>query len=273
MYRGFNLKLTDALDNGITHKELLKILDNEYFQDLENDIYLEKGKDLFNEHKKQIITDLGKFTLPNKSLDGSEIQNNWFPTIKADIFLSHSHKNEALALRLAGWLYERYKLKTFVDSAIWGNSNELLKKIDNEYSWTDFDKKSTYSYEKRNLSTSHVHLMLLMAINKMINNCECIIFLNTPNSISSKDTIDKTSSPWIYSEIELTRTIKPQIPIRFYLQEISKGLTLEDRSTNKTPIIKLDIEYPVNSTHLTDLSIEILKNLKKIRMKIKALMF
>lgn len=45
MYRGFNLKLTDALDNGITHKELLKILDNEYFQDLENDIYLEKGKD------------------------------------------------------------------------------------------------------------------------------------------------------------------------------------------------------------------------------------
>jgi len=27
MYRGFNLKLTDALDNGITHKEFLPSLE------------------------------------------------------------------------------------------------------------------------------------------------------------------------------------------------------------------------------------------------------
>ena len=44
----------------------------------------------------------------------------------------------------------------------------------------------------------------------MIDKTECFFFINTPNSISTKQSIEepKTFSPWIYSEIEISRLIK-----------------------------------------------------------------
>ncbi len=42
--------------------------------------------------------------------------DNWFPSIKSDIFLSHSHKDEDTALKIAGYLKNNHKLEVFVDS-------------------------------------------------------------------------------------------------------------------------------------------------------------
>ena len=42
---------------------------------------------------------------------------------------------------------------------------------------------------------------------QMIDSCECIIFLNTPNSVKPREVIDKLVSPWIYSEIGVTKLI------------------------------------------------------------------
>lgn len=145
MYRGFNLQF--ALD-----------YDSKYYQ---------IGKELLSDQKNQVQTNLNKFLLPNKSLNGTDIQENWFPEIDAHIFLSHSHTDTTTALILAGWLKEQFQLNTFVDSTVWGYANDLLKIIDNAYCLNPVG--NTYSYEKRNYSTSHVQLMLASALNKMID--------------------------------------------------------------------------------------------------------
>ena len=67
-----------------------------------------------------------------------------------------------------------------------------------------------YSYKERNLSTSHVHMMLACALAQMMDSCDCVIFLNTPSSVMPDDTIKKTESPWIYQEIAFSRLIRRQ---------------------------------------------------------------
>ena len=222
MYRGFNLKGS--------------LTPHKFFQDI--------GNDLFVEQQQQVQKKLNKFLLPNNSLNGTEIQENWFPEIDAHIFLSHSHEDEETALILAGWLYRNFGLKTFIDSTVWGYSHDLLKIIDNTYCLNPGGE--TYSYEKRNYSTSHVHLMLAAALNKMIDSCECIFFMNTPNSISSNADTERTSSPWIYTEIVVTQTIQKKTPDRLRAQTrtFSKGENL-----NEGP----KIEYELELSHLREL--------------------
>lgn len=55
------------------------------------------------------------------------MQSYWFPKINADIFLSHSHKDEKLIIAFAGWLKDTFNLDVFIDSCIWGYSNDLQK--------------------------------------------------------------------------------------------------------------------------------------------------
>ena len=67
-----------------------------------------------------------------------------------------------------------------MDEVIWGSADGLLKAIDNQ-----FCKKGdgTYDYNKRNLTTSHVHAMLTTAILNSIDKSETVIFMNTDNPV------------------------------------------------------------------------------------------
>lgn len=160
---------------------------------------------LFSEHKQKTHLCLHRYITQDGIIDGDMIQNDWFPEIAADIFISHSHDDEDSALHLARLLYDRFKLVSFIDSYVWGYANDLLREIDNKYCKTNND---LYDYNKRNYSTSHVHMMLMTALNKIIDKTECIFFLNTKNSIVLEDIGNSTLSPWIYGEIEITRTIE-----------------------------------------------------------------
>ncbi len=166
----------------------------------------EAGQKLWNENATQVRTKLETFLRNDGSLDGSEMQKNWFPQVDADVFISHSHQDQMLAIRLAGWLSRHFSLRPFIDSCVWGNSEFLLKLIDDEYCLNP--GRETYSYEKRNRSTSHVHMMLSVALTKMIDNTESAWVLNTQNSITSKDVVERTQSPWIFSEISTMRLIR-----------------------------------------------------------------
>lgn len=53
-------------------------------------------------------------------VDGTKVQNDWFPQINADIFISHSHIDEELAQALAGWIHDTFGLRCFIDSNVWG---------------------------------------------------------------------------------------------------------------------------------------------------------
>jgi hypothetical protein len=159
-----------------------------------------KGLALSAENSRLVRTALNTFLIDGK-LDGTEMTAHWFPEIKADVFVSHSHKDRRLALMFAGWLSTIFHVTPFVDSDVWGNSADLLKEIDDALCLSPGG--NSYSYEKRNESTSHVHMMLATALAKVIDNTECVIFISTPNSITPAEAVEKTCSPWIFYELAM----------------------------------------------------------------------
>ena len=142
-----------------------------------------------------------------------KMEEDWFPKIDADVFISHSHKDAELAKSFADWLYDSFGIKAFIDSCVWGYADELLAQIDKKYCVLMRDesgKVKSYDYQKRNGSTAHVHMLLNTALQKMIDKTECLFFLNTPNSVNL-DTISReteTFSPWIYGELEFSRMVR-----------------------------------------------------------------
>lgn len=196
MYRGFQVKLHQSA----------QIFDGE-FED-----YLQAGRKLLKKHQSEVQSVLDNFLLSDGSIDGSRMQENWFPQIKADIFISHSHQDENLAIALAGWLYQKFGLESFIDSCVWGYADYLLKLLSETYHEYS-DPRDFISLHR--FVSSHVDMMLSVALNQMLDNTECLFFLNTPKSISIDAPIEETtSSPWIYSEIAMSRLIRKQIPER-----------------------------------------------------------
>lgn len=212
------------------------------------DNYYKSGKRIFNHHKANVKKQIDFYAGADSYLLGTNIQDDWFPAIDADIFISHSHENKKLAISLAGWLYDLLGLTAFVDSCIWGCSNDLLKVIDDKYCYNR--RSGTYDYGKRNHSTSHVHMMLCMALNKMIDKTECLFFINTPESLEVSDDIEfkHTASPWIYAELQISRVIRQQRPNRFLMKRNIKRPLVENSK-------KLRVKYNVDLTHLVDLRI------------------
>lgn len=191
--------------------------------------YYDIGLADFAQDRVLVKETLDKFTFEDSSLDGASIQAEWFPQTKADIFISHSHFDERLAITLAGWLSSEFKLKAFVDSCIWNYSNKLLWNLDKKVSYDE--SKGTFSYEKRNETTSHVHMMLSTALSMMIAKTECLFFLNTPNSLKAIKGKEKTQSPWIYSEIAIAQLLPVTLPPRkkIFVEHLEKGGELESK--------------------------------------------
>ncbi|ESU34124.1 hypothetical protein G3A_02690 [Bacillus sp. 17376] len=157
-------------------------LDNQFLSH-----YKGAGEVTYNQQKKYVQKKLDRFILDDGSLDGSALQQDWFPEVKADIFLSHSHGDQKLTMAFAAMLKEQFGLTAFIDSCVWGYANDLLKKIDDVYCRNK--KGDMYDYDQRNFSTSHVHMMLSAAFTKMMDKAECLIFVNTPNSITTSDVV------------------------------------------------------------------------------------
>lgn len=235
MYRGFNL-----------------LLEKNSFSEGDFEAFKEEGSKSSSSQKTSIVETIKSFVRNDGSLDGSMMQANWFPQIEADIFISHSHKDKDLAHALAGWLKETFGLTAFIDSCVWGCANELLKMIDDEYCYQI--KTNTYNYQKRNRSTSHIHMMLSVALTQMIDNTECLFFLNTPNSITPNTIINQTESPWIYSEIAMSRLIRKK-----ELKEYRDMAVTESQKVFAEGGT-LNVRYDLPTEHLTEIDTDILES-------------
>lgn len=233
MYKGYNLKLSEG-DFGNTFEDWYK-----------------KGLALYKDKCAKVEECIGKFKNADGSLNGSAMQSNWFPAIKADVFLSHSHKDEKLAIALAAYFDKVFGLSTFIDSCLWGYCDRMLEILDHHYCYDEASK--TYDYKLRNLTTSHVHMMLSTALTQMMDSCECVILLNTPNSIKPEDTLNKVVSPWIYSELAATLLLRSRTP-----QE-HRGVqaVLEQREFNHRPIV---IEYNIKTDHLISINAQLIED-------------
>ncbi|MDN3706287.1 hypothetical protein QW060_17145 [Myroides ceti] len=142
-----------------------------------------------------------------------------------------------------------------------GNSKNLQKIIDEKYS-KNLDEK--YIYDKVLYASSHVHMMLNAALMQMIDACECIIFVNTPYSVKPRDVVNKVVSPWIYSKIGMTKLTRKKELKEYRVQPIFES----DRTFSD----KLNIEYNLDTDHLTKLSINDLNNWKNNFTKFKSLL-
>lgn len=198
MYSKFNYIISDKFYNN-TLKE-----------------YYTEGENFLKKQKQEFKNSFYKYITPDGIINGSALKNFWFEITNKEIFISHSHKDIDKAIALAGWIYKTFKLECFIDSCSWGYCDELLKELDDNYCYDDDSK--TYNYKSRNYTTSHVHMMLSTALSNMMNKTECIIFLNTSNSINITDEINEiqkseyTFSPWIYYELSMMTLIKSTLP-------------------------------------------------------------
>jgi len=227
MYRGFNLKI--ELDALTINK------------------HRANGLSIQNEYKSNILKSFEEIVKRGGQLDASKIESLFFPQIEADIFISHSHKNVDEVMALAGLLNQKLGLKIFVDSCVWESARDLQKILDDEHSWFD-QSQTTYSYQAVGKSSSHAHMMLSVALSKMINATECIFFYNTPESIIPFNNADSTTSPWIYSEIALTQIIQKRVPQRRKTQETK--LFTERGYVNES----LELRYQADLGHLSILN-------------------
>lgn len=169
-------------------------------------------------------------------IDGSDLSSLNFPfdqdennPIHYDVFISYSHNDEQYARYLYWFLTSQCKLSVFLDSTIWHSADALLKAIDDAYCKNTSSR--TYSYQKRNYSTSHVHTLLSMAMLTAIERSECFIFIESENSATLKDGLSNCSlSPWIYQESMFADVLPRVKPSRFdgTLRMITKSFALVD---------------------------------------------
>lgn len=213
-------------------------------------LYL-RGKSRYDANKELIHSNLSSYIRPDGQIDGGSMIKNWFPTVNNHIFLSHSHADEELAIAFSQWLFENFKIKAFIDSTVWGYADMLLKQIDNEYALMSNGK---FSYSLRNRTTSFVHNLLSASLSNIIDKCECLMFLNTPNSIIPQPEREETSSPWIFYELQQSNVIRKYIErIRYF----SEGGILAEAKEFKTVL-------PIQTSHLIKLNGKLLYNWKKI---------
>lgn len=213
MYKGFKVELTHGF--GVIS-----------YQSLGQEIIGQQGAAAKRCLDNYINPDTG-------ALIGDALEKDWFPVSAYDVFISHSHEDLDEVEAFVGWMQEKLGVSVFVDSAVWESADELLSKMDERYSLDR--ERIAYDYRRRNFSTSHVYIMLAMALVKVINQTECFMFVNSLNSV--KDAV--TRSPWIYAELMFANMIEKRVPKRL-TSEWSSGVLTHRRK-------QLEIEYDVYS--------------------------
>lgn len=204
--------------------------------------YVTLGNELYSQNEDEVRQCLSTFISEDGIINGSALKEHWFSISQKDVFISHSHNDLNRVKAFAGWLYDCFGLTAFIDSASWGYCDDLLQKIDDRHCYNP--KTNTYNYKKRNYTTSHVHMMLSTALTEMIDNTECIIFFNTPESIKISTELKKvekkeaTFSPWIYHELSMTTMLRNKKPDR--KMQIIEHSNFDSRD-------KIEIEYDVSA--------------------------
>lgn len=187
MFRGFELKISES----------------SFSEDYDPDaIFKNKGlnqkSDFQRNYEKmlQSVTEDARFFI-----NGNEIEDIWFPKDVGHyhMFLSHSHDDKDLAVSIAGLLKQKMNLDVFIDSLVWGFRDQLVHLL--------YDKTGRRNDTVSSIC-SHVDCMLTKSLIEMMDSCECLLFLNTSQSVSIKDAVKHTHSPWIYAELEASRFLR-----------------------------------------------------------------
>ena len=189
---------------------------------------------------------LKRVTDENGIINGSELRDNVFPIEKEehfDVFISYSHNDEENAYGLYKYLTDK-GLHVFLDSTVWYSADKLQLAIDEQYSQIPIPGVR-YEYAKTQLSASHVHAMISMAILEVIDRSELCIFLKSDHSLTLAEGMENhTLSPWIYEELSYFRKIRVTVPERLEKYQVR----LINTNSNNLDLIleQLKVQYNIN---------------------------
>lgn len=217
MYRRFQITLTSE-----SQPLFANVIQYDSDQLVIKEKLIQKLKELYDQDKN--------------SINAKDIEDDWFPTLDYDIFISHSHGDETLAQGLANWLDSSLGLKAFVDSKVWGNRTDLIKEL----------VQQPYCEHCPDVITK-VDTILKIALTKMIDKTECFFFLNTNNYLPRPN---ETDSAWIYYELETVDKIRCKKPFRQiqsqHFQTVQQFVLY---------LAKVNIAFPVDLTKYVEINL------------------
>lgn len=268
------------------------ILDNNPYILSSNDSYLTYSNKKTDEIEGSILKAV------NGELSAKALADGLFPDKKPHIFISHSSRDVGHAIKLANTLYDRYKIISFIDSQFWGHIDKALKKMHDDYCLSS--NGVNYDYTKSNNLLSHMHAILSMALLRVMDNSDSVIFIESNNSvlnhiknkvIDPKNRINnviETASPWISSEVSFANTLRtrghedrPTIVHAFESAQVSKStrdsaMPIIVHELNMTDFMEINEEGFTNAMTMPRLStnrspIDILDEMyRKYKMTIPA---
>lgn len=185
----------------------------------------------------------------------TDIIKDWFPDSGCHIFLSHSHKDKGLAIKIANYLFENYQIKTFIDSDFWQFVDDAVSEINSSYSKCPKPQDHLLRYDSCLMVGTNFYLTLSNALMDAIDKSDCCLFLNTGNSISEMNSEkESTYSPWIYTELNIIDKIRlnPHIDREVKFGDGMEALANDEvfvaKSNVATENYKVKVEYEVDPT-------------------------
>lgn len=182
--------------------------------------YYKIGKSQIERQKIQVQKNLSEI-ISNGTIDGDKLQKIWFPDeIFSDnpfVFMSHSHQDIDLVIKLAGFIYKNFSINSFIDSCVWGYCDDLKKELNDCTNGVCHTCNcGDFSYNQ-----NCIDMMLSSSLMSVIDKSECMFFINTPSSINLQI---KTTSPWIYYELNIANIIRKESHVVKYVNESCREL-------------------------------------------------
>lgn len=195
----------------------------------------------FKQRNKDIFVKVEDYLLNGyNTLSASQIESSLFPSVEADVFISHSHKDENDVIRLALML-EDIGLNVFVDSCYWGYAGDLQKKIDDKFCQIT-GSSTSYDYQSVLHTSANINNILTSALHGMIDKAELFLFFGTDNSVKLSEEYSgkrELKSPWISSELLFAERVRrTQRRTRPSLE----GATM-DEALSKSTEIRRSVEF------------------------------
>lgn len=179
-------------------------------------------------------------------IDHKELLDNWFPDTGCHIFMSHSHKDEDVAINIANALYTNYGIKTFIDSKFWGYVDKAISDINHLHSRCENDSKYL-DYRRSMRVASNFYIVLVNALTDGIFNSDSCWFINTKNSLNANDySGEGTYSPWLYTEMNYTSTVQRAAhPKRPKITQESAGIGMDQVSGLEAFFASLSMDFAI----------------------------
>lgn len=224
---------------------------------------------LYEDLSKRLRTTLNENVMKQTLVDGTRLQEDWFPQDIGhfDVFISHSHLDLTKVKQFSYWLNKNLGLRCFIDSVFWKYSNKLIEKLDYSYCryYDKAAKKFMYRYSKRNITTANVHCMLTMALMKMMDNCEMVVFVDSDNSIIKyNQNSEKTPSPWIYEELEMANMLPSRLPKRRVQDSGLDYLNKAEMKMFSEGVESVTFMYDARLKSFSNLTASILQSVKSV---------